>query len=284
MKLCAVIILYYPDIENLENSLPVLSTETELVILWKNSPISNSCVGIIEKYPNVKILGNEENVGIGKALNQSIAYLSDLNFTHLLTLDQDSYFDKGVILKYKQKLIKQNSDVAIFGINPLQNNNTLYENTGEILDVSDTITSGSIFLIENFSKFGLFDEDLFIDAVDYEYCYRVKQNYNKKTLVFTDILMNHCVGYIEKTKLGFSINNYSAFRTYFIIRNHFTIWSRYPNLFPFKYKMTLIKHHFIYRFIKIWISEDDKLKKTKALYKGILHFLTNKLGYYNVNK
>ena len=220
MKLCTVIVLYHPEKDSLEKSLLSFVEETDHIFCWKNSYINNECYNIINSYKKIEILGNENNVGIARALNECVKVAQLRGFTHVLTMDQDSYFDRNMILKYKTEILNfPDNDVAIYGVNPLQDEKRLYENNEGAINVNDTITSGSIFILDNFKKYGYFDEELFIDAVDYEYCYRLKKLYNQKTIVFANILMHHTVGYIEKTKMGFNINNYSAFRTYFIVRN-----------------------------------------------------------------
>lgn len=284
MRLCTIIVLFHPEKEDLEKSLLAFTAETDYVFCWKNSSVNKECLDLIRSYSNIEVIGNETNVGIGKALNEGVKAARLKNFTHILTMDQDSYFDKGMITKYISK-IQENAkeSIVVYGINPLQNEKLLYEDSSKMLDVTDTITSGSIFIIENFAKYGSFEEGLFIDAVDYEYCYRLKKNYNLRTVVFSDVIMNHSVGYIEKTNLGFSINNYSAFRTYFIVRNQLSIWKRFPSQFPFRYKITLLKDHILFRVIKIILAEKNKGNKLKSIFLGILHFIEGRSGYFNVN-
>lgn len=284
MRLCTIIVLYHPEKQDLEKSLPTFVKETDHIFCWKNSSVSRECLDFIASFSNIQILGDENNVGIAKALNDSIQAAQLQNFTHVLTMDQDSFFDEGMLTKYRAKILDNTDEsIAVYGINPLQDKKTLYENTDKMLDVTDTITSGSVFNIKNFKKYGYFEDDLFIDAIDYEYCYRLKKNYNLRTVVFSDVIMNHSVGYIEKTNLGFSVNNYSAFRTYFIIRNQLSIWRRFPSHFPYQYKMTLLKDHILFRIIKIVLAEKNKGNKLKSILLGILHFATGRSGYFNVN-
>ncbi|WP_294307051.1 glycosyltransferase [uncultured Chryseobacterium sp.] len=285
MRLCTIIVLFYPEKVDLQKSLSAFTQETDYVFCWKNSSINKECLDLIESYSNVEIIGDETNVGIAKALNEGIKAAGLLAFTHVLTMDQDSYFDEGMITKYKSKIQQYAEEsIAIFGINPIQDNKLLYENSGKILDVTDTITSGSIFSIENFIKYGYFEEELFIDAVDYEYCYRLKKKYGLRTVVFNDVILNHSVGYIAKTNMGFSINNYSAFRTYYIIRNQLSIWFRFPSQFPSYYKMTLLRDHILFRIIKIILAEKNKRIKLKSIFLGVLHFIVGRSGYFNVNE
>ena len=60
----------------------------------------------------------------------------------------------------------------------------------------------------------LSDEQLFIDAVDIEYCFRLKKKYGLQTIVFPSVIMKHALGYPIKTIFGFNASAYSAFRTY----------------------------------------------------------------------
>lgn len=284
MRICTIIILYYPDKENLLKSLCVFNKETEGIIIWRNSIISDECQKIINNFNKIIIAGDCKNVGIATALNKSIKIAEKNHFSHILTMDQDSYFDDGMIHNYKVKILENDSDdIGVYGINPLQSEKTLYKVSSDILNVSDTITSGSVFKISTFTKTGYFKDDLFIDAVDYEYCYRIKKTYNLKTIVFPDILLNHIVGYVQKTRYGFSINNYSAFRTYFIIRNQLKIWKMYPSLFSTQYKIIFLKDHLLFRIVKIILAENQKIIKLRAIIIGFYHFLIGRSGFYNVN-
>jgi rhamnosyltransferase len=148
--------------------------------------------------------------------------------------------------------------------------------------VPDSITSGSIFPTKVFESCGLFEAALFIDAVDYEYCYRLKSRYGLSTIVFPDIVLKHEVGYPTKINLGLTTDNYTAFRTYFIIRNHITIWKRYPKLFQPAYKKTLIKIHITYRLAKIVIGEENKISKIRAIVIGMFHGFSGRTGYYKI--
>jgi rhamnosyltransferase len=122
---------------------------------------------------------------------------------------------------------------------------------------------------------------LFIDAVDYEYCYRIKNLKDLKTVVFTDILLQHKIGYVTRSKWGFKTDNYSAFRTYYIIRNHIIMWRMYPSNFPSSHKMVLVKTHILSRLAKVLLAEDDKWRKVKAILTGMGHGLTARISYQN---
>ena len=282
MKLSAIIITYFPDLNDLKLNINSIINDVDKLIIWQNTPdlkLDNE-ITFINETEKVIFLSKGVNIGIASALIEGIKWSLENGYTHLLTLDQDSYFDEGVLKNYKELINRKLIDAGIFGINPNNWGQLLYKQKELFIEVSDAITSGSIFPLEIFITCGLFEDELFIDAVDYEFCFRIKSLNNLSTVVFPSIIMNHKVG--EKVKICFGLytNNYSSFRTYYIIRNHLIIWKRYPRLFPNHYKYVLIKSHIILRIFKVIIAEKNKIKKIKAILIGIIHGLSNKKGFY----
>lgn len=285
MKLSAIIVTYFPEIDDLVKNVASCINDVDKIIIWENTP-SLSLKGADELIifnEKLVFLGTGENVGIASALNYGVNWSIENGYTHILTLDQDSYFKDSALTGYKT-LVEQQLDpkIGVFGINPVSGDHHLYEPVSTIKEVADTITSGSIFPLHVFKECGLFMDDLFIDAVDYEFCYRINKLKGYKTVVFTDILLMHKVGYVTKSKWGFKTDNYSAFRTYFIVRNHITMWKNYPGIFPPSYKKVLIKTHIASRIVKVILAESDKAKKIKAIIVGAIHGLKGKLGYYKI--
>ncbi|WP_026706974.1 glycosyltransferase [Flavobacterium frigidarium] len=278
MKLVAVIVVYEPDIKSLLYNIGELIEDVDQLIIYQNSDIY-TVRNELEKYGNKLVyLGSGENIGIAGALNEGVKWAQRNHYSHILTLDQDSSFERGHLSKFKY-LIENSlaSDVGIFCANISNRGSVLIESDEQYVKVSDSITSGSIFPLETFEKGGLFETELFIDAVDYEFCYRIFSKNMLSTIIFPEIILLHEVGYPTKITFGFMTDNYSAFRTYHIVKNHSLIWRRYPTLFQKSYKKTLIKTHIIYRTIKVLIGEKDKLSKITAIYKGLFHGLTVKI-------
>lgn len=275
MRLVAVIVVYKPDIDFLNKNITALIGHVDHLLLYQNSSLRNR--DLYNHYENLSFLGNGENVGIAKALNQAIEWAEENLYTHLLTLDQDSSFHGDDLTHFKNLIENEElPDIGIYCPNIDNRGKLLIENHEPIVEVKDSITSGSIFPLDTFKLCGGFEEELFIDAVDYEYCYRILTKNNLKTVVYPGIKLKHEVGYPTRIRFGFTTDNYSAFRTYFIVRNQLLIWRRYPNLFQPSYKTTLVKIHIIFRFIKIILGEEDKINKLKSIVRGVFHGLTHK--------
>ncbi|WP_345955884.1 hypothetical protein [Mucilaginibacter sp. PAMB04168] len=280
MRISAAVVVYNPDISELIYNIKSYINVVDKVIVWQNTLVDqiqlrNSFVDVFDK---IVFLGNGRNVGIGAGLNGAVKWSINNSYTHILTLDQDSCFESKYLTFYLDT-INKNTDqsIGIFGVNPLCHAELVFSQSTHLLDVTDTITSGSVFPLEVFEKCGYFNEDMFIDAVDYEFCYRAKKYNGLKTVIITNAVMTHEVGYSKKTVWGFSTVNYSSFRTYYIVRNQTLIWRQYPEYFSYQYKKTLIMQHIIFRAIKIIMAESDKFEKIKSIFKGIKDGLFGKL-------
>jgi rhamnosyltransferase len=284
MKLVAIVVLYQPKLEDLIRNILSYVNDVDLLLTYNNSIV---CLdGFSELQPfrhKILQIGNGENVGIATALNAAVKWAEDNSYTHLLTLDQDSYFYNDHLTIFKQLIVDyQMDDIGVYAPNLDNRGNLCFNSNSKVLDVNDTITSGSIFPTKTFIKSKGFEDGLFIDAVDYEYCYRIKSLYGLRTVIFPEIHLIHEVGYPKRILFGFMTDNYSAMRTYFIIRNHIIIWNRYPKLFQKSYKITLIKLHILNRVFKIVIGEQNKIYKLKAVVMGIVHGFAKRKGYYKI--
>lgn len=273
MKLLAIIVTYLPVQEDLIKNIKSCVNDVDEIIIWENTPehlITYNKEILAAVSDKISFWGIGTNVGIGKALNYGAEMAIEKGFSHLLTLDQDSYFDEKHLGKYKLQISQfKSNDAGIFGVNYINNNLKTFTTDKQFLEQPDCITSGSIVPVNTFLTAGFFDEELFIDGVDFDFCYRIKEKSNLKTIICSEIFLNHQVGYLTKTKLGFSTENYSAFRTYFIVKNHLLLWKRYKQLFPLFRKKHLIKNYIIYRFIKVLLAEDNKKDKMGAILRGV---------------
>lgn len=281
MKISAIIILYYPNHEDLFKNISSCIESVDKLIIWDNTPDIDAShnYDFIKKFgQNILYLTEGKNIGIAAGLNRAIGWSVKNGFSHILTLDQDSSFENGHLASFCE-IIEQvkRKDIGVYSPNIRSRGKLEFSQTTDYLEVTDAITSGSIIPLILFKEVGLFEEDLFIDAVDYEFCYRIFR-LGYKTIIIPKIVLNQTYGYRTKTAWGFHTLNYSPERTYFIVRNHITIWRKYPDLFPFRYKRKLIKKYIFERIIKIILAEKDKQKKIKAIVIGITDGLKGKLG------
>jgi hypothetical protein len=275
MKLLAIVITYFPDVEELRRNILQYIEQVDKLIIWENTPKDFASEYKIElpQYPEKIIVnGTGKNEFIAYPLNKTIKWAKTEGFTHLLTMDQDSCFEEGVFKKYVQTIAAtEASDIGIWGANP----NNMYNAETPILEVPQCITSGTIYPLSVFDKIGLFREDFAIYVVDIEFGIRARK-YGYKTVVVPAATLRHTFGRPTKTIFGYTSSNYSPFITYLIIRNTIVTWIEYPD--HFKVRKGFIQYTILYRILAIILHEKQKWKKLKAIAWGICDGIRRKMN------
>jgi rhamnosyltransferase len=209
------------------------------------------------KVDEVLIIDNtNNNIGVAAALNLGLKKAIDEKYDWLLTMDQDSVFEHGALEELKKVAFTAKDNVAI--VSPFHLTAKAKRTSVAIEEVRFTMTSGNLVR----PGLGFFEEKLFIDSVDTEYCLRLRKN-GYKIIRVNQSVLNHELGTSKKNWLGFSTIVHPASRRYYITRNMLHVMSKYPGFIPFGLK-ELAKS-----FILIVLVEDDKINKLAAMIKGI---------------
>src|SRR3954467_15747776 len=94
MKIGAVVILYNPGEEVVDNIQSYLPYVEKVYVIDNSEKQREELVSKILSLPNVTYLSDGENKGIAVRLNHASIMAIAEGFEWLLTMDQDSYFDK----------------------------------------------------------------------------------------------------------------------------------------------------------------------------------------------
>lgn len=262
IKLLGVVITYNPDLSEVTKNISSYINHLETLIIWDNTPSKSFDINSFPESFRNKIIcmGISQNVFISKALNEAVKYANQHDFTHILTMDQDSRFEAGHFSTYVD-LVQQNlNEPFIFG----PNYNFKEPTDNIVVNKHHLITSGQIVSLEILRKIGLYREDYEIDCVDYEFCYRAKKfGYSAKMV--TTVLLHHEFGNLKKSKLGFFTSNYSTMRLYHIARNNIILKREYPDQVTY----TEIFDRVIKHIFKIIIAENNKISKTITIFNGL---------------
>ena len=122
-----------------------------------------------------------------------------------------------------------------------------------------------------FKEIGEFDENLFIDYVDTDYCIRLRKS-GYKLIQFARPIMMHSLG-ITKDTLGYSFYEHSPIRNYYIFRNKLYILTKY-----FSMKRLFITFLSSFKqLLKIILLESEKLEKIQFILLAIKDFKNNKM-------
>ena len=269
MNLAAVVILYNPDISLTKNINSYLGTVKCLIALDNSK--TNSAKILLPKSDKIIYQSDGKNKGISYRLNQALKICIETGFEYLLTMDQDSSFDEIDLNVYLSRVLDyKNSKIGMFGINLDQHDKNDYDN--EMF-----ITSGSILNVEHAIEIGGFDENLFIDEVDNEFCLRlISKGYFTKR--FGNISMNHQFGTTRKV-LTPSLKYkdrviYSPLRNYYNTRNYFYVNSIYTHDYKQKRdRLIMLKYR-----IKNSLLYENTLKTIYYVVRGYLDFCLNRMG------
>ena len=267
-KIYAGIVTFNPDIERLKENVCAICIQVPAVIIFDNG--SSNFVDTQEHiavFNNAILIHSNENIGIAAALNRLMQWGFDNKYDWMLSLDQDSVCDASYVNKMKQYLdvepllgivapVIVDRNVGVVGHNPNK----------EYCHVNTCITSGAFSKIEYWKQIGEYDESMFIDSVDFEYCYRMRKN-GYGVIQVKDIHLLHELGNSVKRRFLFwkiDVTGHSAFRKYYIARNNVY----YPK-----------KHHLWIRFIRgnyrnlkmiviVLLYEDNKKEKIRSILSG----------------
>jgi rhamnosyltransferase len=270
MKIVAVVTSYNPDPQILQRNIESYLPWIDHLIVWENTPKEKSNLGNIGSLSHkIEICSTGKNEYLALPYNQCIEWANIHNCDYILTMDQDSCFEKDAFKRYIDRVEAcKDNKVAIFAPTTEDisgdDQDTLYIQGG-----STVYSSGSIYKRRMFEAIGQFREDFMIYCLDTEICMRaIKSGFS--IVMFTDVYMEHTAGYKTKGIFGITINNYSAQATYFIIRNHLWLWKLYPEDSTFATKYRFFKYIIGFRIAKLFF-EEKRILKLKAILKALLH-------------
>lgn len=273
MKIFGTVILYYPN-SGIMRNIEAYISHIAYLLVWDNTPAQDADPDLrrqLEARFGEKIIfvTTGKNEGLSLALNESIRMAKEKGCSHLLTMDQDSYWENfgfyvGAIAELEDAIFCPNYRCPGFDM-PFCATNTR---------IDYSMQSGSIYPLRVFDEIGIFKKHYFIDAIDTEFCLRAKC-YGIPTIRVGNAILQHHLGNTIR-RFGIRSSNYSPFRTYHIVRNHVAMWREYGNKTPRELRKTTCLIYIILRAVKILFLESGKWAKLKAIVRGVVHGLTDK--------
>ena len=171
-----VIVTYHPDAD-FSQRLEIAAAQFPATILVDNTGVASLELSSL-KGKDVSLIHNHSNLGLGKALNQGCQAALELGFEWVVTLDQDSLLDDEFLQIMLQGWHQSEEKPVIFGCNYFSVSRDAYKiKPGQktaTRPLKTVITSGSLMHLGSWSSLGQFREDFFIDAIDHEFCLRVR--------------------------------------------------------------------------------------------------------------
>lgn len=229
MRTTIIYVTYYANTELLSKSINSIVSQADKVIIVDNTPNKDEKLEIFRNN-NVEIIYLEDNYGIAKAQNTGIKKALDENYDYVMLSDQDTIYPDN----YVSEMLKCFSEEKVAAAGPMfVDSHTgkrqffivdgkyrfkkIYPDSGKY-DVLQLIASGTMIKTTVLKDIGLMREDLFIDWVDMEWCWKaVKKGY--KIIGNADVTILHQHGTDTVEIFLKSITLKTSLRYYYTIRN-----------------------------------------------------------------
>lgn len=272
--IAACIVTYNPELARFSECLSAVAEQVEHVFVVDNGSNETSGVeALCREYDNAIFVPLGENKGIAAALNMGCTAADEKSCTAVLTLDQDSICEDGLVEKLAAHLAK---DVGIAAPWISYAGNEEYYDLPQDgpYEVEWTITSASLTSIDAWRKIGGFDEALFIDSVDRDFCIRLRRA-GYRVVIDPATSLSHELGDMRCVRiLGkvIHITNHSSFRKYYIARNKILLAKKG------EISSAECVREISQEFFKALLLEDNKASKISRLMRGIVDGLQSRMG------
>lgn len=289
MKLYSIIVIYNHNKDILSSVIESLINQVNKIIIVNNNlneyeyKKKTSIIKVLNLYDN-KGIAYAQNIGINIAINEGADFI--------LTSDQDTIYPDNFVKEMLDFYDKYKNHYKIGAISPLFRDlnskrkiepvlilknkkiKKVYDvnSLNECAIVSHVISSGMIIPASVLKEIGLMKEELFIDWVDTEWCWRARES-GYEILQNTRVIINHHHGDNSIKFAKFTLINHNDRRKYYRFRNglYLLLYGKYDLYIKYYIFISLLKMiflHYLYRrninnFFKIIIKSiiDSSNKK-----------------------
>ena len=277
LKVAGIVTLYNPTDKDISNISSYINDIDKLYIIDNTEGKDNK-----DRIPNnkkIEYIFKNKNLGVATAMNIAAEKALKEGYDWLLTMDQDTTFNPGVMDKMKEVIQKE--DTKKVGIVCPWHHTKLKDKKPETEydDPHDVMTSGNLVNLEIWKKIGGYKDEFFIDGIDIEYCMNLhKHGYH--ILRINSIEIEHNLGDIFYKNIRgrlFLCTNHAPIRRYYIMRNYHYIKDMYEKEDPeYCYSLVSQKHNMI----GVLLFEKQKIKKIRMYLKGYKDYKKGIKGKY----
>jgi len=206
-RIAATIVVYRPERDLLLGLVAAIAADVERVFLFLNRrpdpALLAECTAAAAPTP-LECLGDGDNVGLGRAYNESARAAREAGCDRLLLFDEDSTPSPGMPARLAAAFDRAGARVALIGPRPrtvdIAGGYKLPPSVPnpaplppDLRDLAFLISSGSLIELTAFTEIGPFREDFFIDGIDIEWCFRARSR-GFRTVMAMEEEMPHRLG------------------------------------------------------------------------------------------
>lgn len=283
-RIAALVILYNYEEGCIQNMISYLDT-VDILYAFDNSTKKNGELeNKLKEMDKVCFIDGKGNRGLSKAINVVARMAIKQGYRWLITFDQDSVAHQNMISQMKDFISSYQEIDTIGMIGP-----TIKTSLLKFKEVSNSISfnewviqSGALHNLVAYQKLTGYDENLFIDQVDIEYCIRLRENGYKIVKINHAVLLHNTlddkVTLIKKKDRNLFANKYSPIRYYYFIRNNLYCAKKYKKKNP-QYHAQLKRN--ILSLLQTIPYEKDILARLRAVWYGYWDYKLERFGKTN---
>jgi len=267
------VVVSFNGVATLRQTVEALRPQVGEVCVVDNGSDATSAelLDLLEGLPGVSVIRLGSNRGIGAALNVGVGRARETGRTWLLTMDQDSVVDGGMVAAYQRAVA---NDPGLVSLTPKVG---APPSDGPTEVVASAITSGNLVRVGVCDEVGGYDESFFIDAVDFDFSLRVRRAGHQIGRV-PSAVMHHQLGEERDVPplLRRVYSEHSPRRRYYISRNVLYMAQRHLWRSPlFICKLTLAH---LAQLVVIGFLDPRPLASYAATLRGVGDFLRQRTG------
>lgn len=171
-SVCCGIVTFNPDIERLASNLAAASPQVDKIFIYDNGSQNITEIVQLSGSFNCRVNRSGNNSGMAVALNSLANTAVEYSYDYIFFLDQDSIAEKDMV---ETLLGTCAEDVGIVSPKAIDRNEFTKEDyLPHVAEIHNTITSGSLVNLKAFKAVGGYDERLFVDWVDIDFCHNLR--------------------------------------------------------------------------------------------------------------
>ena len=268
-----VSVLFHPDHNALTHLCSMAQSGLQPILIVNGIKDRNHLAPL--QAAGATIIENEANEGIAQAFNQGIQLALKEGARYVLLLDQDTQCSPTMgddLVNVADEFISAGGQLACVGPTPVDVKRPDASVVGNIeskqpVEISTIISSGMLIPSDAIEEIGGMWNELFIDHVDHEWCFRARK-FGRKVLIAPQISMPHNLGDTSFAIRGqFKAIHRSPMRHFHIVRN--TLWLAQCSFISRRWRLIELAKTF-YRVPAYLLFSTNRLASARAISKGIL--------------
>lgn len=282
-----ILITYEPDGPILQRTIESLITQVDHLLIVDNGSSFN-VADTLNDDDRLTCMQLGDNLGIARAQNLGIIAARDRGADYVVLSDQDTVYPPNAISdllkvfgRWSQAaaVVPKFNDLNKAGRDGFILSDSIFFTPSQVMkgeyELLQAIASGKVIRLSALERVGLMMEELFIDWVDIEWCWRARSS-GYQIIGSANVVIDHTLG-DESRNLGYrEVNLRSPTRHYYITRNAFALAFRSSHL-HFSLRCMLLLRSLRYP-IAFPLLSPPRVKNLWAVAWGLMDAIRGKLG------